>query len=302
MQDFGRRLKALRKEKGYTREAICGDESELSVRQLSRIESGQSLPTIAKVSFLAKQLHISFSALAGEEIRELPKRYQELKYFLLRTPTYQDEKRIEQAKTYLEEIHRAYFNQLPEEEQLAIKLIQSTLTAHASQRIDFANSLFQDYFQQTLLKEVYTGNDLLVLGLYFITIVMNGPDSEAYSAKLLKKLLKRLLDQIESFLPNHLFLLRDSLLQCAAVVMLIGDYKTLSQIITGLYTISSITQDYQKQALLHMLEWKYCLFFTRDKVTAEEKYHEAILFSQLIHDPILKTKLQEEWTADLKKD
>lgn len=38
MQGLGLKMKELRKKKQMTREALCGDESELSVRQLARIE------------------------------------------------------------------------------------------------------------------------------------------------------------------------------------------------------------------------------------------------------------------------
>lgn len=56
MVDFGKRVKELRQLRDITKEAFCGDETELSVRQLTRIENGVSTPTLAKVIFIAQQL------------------------------------------------------------------------------------------------------------------------------------------------------------------------------------------------------------------------------------------------------
>ena len=40
--EIGKKLRRLREEKGLTREVLCNDESELTVRQLVRIEKGES--------------------------------------------------------------------------------------------------------------------------------------------------------------------------------------------------------------------------------------------------------------------
>ena len=39
---IGQKIKEIRIEKGISRPDFCGDEQELTVRQLSRIESGAS--------------------------------------------------------------------------------------------------------------------------------------------------------------------------------------------------------------------------------------------------------------------
>lgn len=47
--EIGKKLRRLREEKGMTREVLCNDESELTVRQLVRIEKGESLPSLKKI-------------------------------------------------------------------------------------------------------------------------------------------------------------------------------------------------------------------------------------------------------------
>lgn len=94
MEKFGAKVRTLREEKGISREEFCGDETELSVRQLARIEKGQSVPTLNKVGYIAKVLNVTIGELVDGKNLELPTRYKELKYLLLRTPTYGDEKRL----------------------------------------------------------------------------------------------------------------------------------------------------------------------------------------------------------------
>lgn len=75
LEHFGEKVRGLRLEKGISREELCGDEAELSVRQLARIELGQSIPSLAKVIFIAKALEVSVGYLTDGANLELPKRY-----------------------------------------------------------------------------------------------------------------------------------------------------------------------------------------------------------------------------------
>ncbi|VGR36603.1 Cro/CI family transcriptional regulator [Streptococcus pyogenes] len=101
LEHFGGKVKVLRLEKRISREDLCGDESELSVRQLARIELGQSIPSLSKVIFIAKALNVSVGYLTDGADLELPKRYKELKYLILRTPTYMDDGKLKYEKSSL---------------------------------------------------------------------------------------------------------------------------------------------------------------------------------------------------------
>ena len=54
MNSFGEKVRGLREEKGLSRPVFCGDESELSVRQLVRIEKGEFRPTIKTLEYIAE--------------------------------------------------------------------------------------------------------------------------------------------------------------------------------------------------------------------------------------------------------
>ena len=87
LRKFATLVKKYRKQKGMTKEELCQDERELTVRQLTRIESGLSRPTLTKINFLAERLDMNLFALMPD-YTELPKEYLDLKYQLLRNTTY----------------------------------------------------------------------------------------------------------------------------------------------------------------------------------------------------------------------
>ncbi|MDY5635167.1 MAG: helix-turn-helix transcriptional regulator, partial [Streptococcus orisratti] len=82
MKRFGDKIKKLRVLKGLTQEEVCGDQTELSVRQLARIEAGKSVPTLNKVLYISQTLGVSVGELADNNFYDLPSRYKELKNML----------------------------------------------------------------------------------------------------------------------------------------------------------------------------------------------------------------------------
>ena len=84
-QDFGHRLRELRLAKGLTKEKFCEGDEVLSVRQLTRIETGKSQPKLETLEHLARRLNISLSELLGERAigSKLPVEYLNLKYQLM---------------------------------------------------------------------------------------------------------------------------------------------------------------------------------------------------------------------------
>lgn len=53
---IGLRIKTERERQQMSREVLCLDGAELTVRQLIRIEKGESLPSLDKLSYIAKRL------------------------------------------------------------------------------------------------------------------------------------------------------------------------------------------------------------------------------------------------------
>lgn len=122
-EELGLRIRKERENQGLSREALCGDEAELTVRQLLRIETGKSLPKLEKLEFLSRVLGIDISTFLGEERLELPADYLEKKYRLLKMGTYGDPERIAQKRDVLEKIYENYYGILPEEELFILDIL-----------------------------------------------------------------------------------------------------------------------------------------------------------------------------------
>ena len=65
-QDFGHRLRELRLAQGLTKEEFCEGDEVLSVRQLTRIETGKSQPKIETLERLAGRVNMCLSESLGE--------------------------------------------------------------------------------------------------------------------------------------------------------------------------------------------------------------------------------------------
>lgn len=61
--EIGKKIRNIRTNKGYTQVDICDDESELTIRQLARIENVQAMATIPKLIYISQQLDIRIQEL-----------------------------------------------------------------------------------------------------------------------------------------------------------------------------------------------------------------------------------------------
>ncbi len=92
--ELGEKIRKLREEKNLTRETFCNDESELTIRQLARIEKGESFPSFSKLKYISSTLGVPISVIIDESQMILPSRYLELKHRLIHFMTYGDEERM----------------------------------------------------------------------------------------------------------------------------------------------------------------------------------------------------------------
>ena len=72
---IGKNIRAARLNKNLTQADVCGDESELTIRQLARIENGQVLISLSKLLFLSQKLNYPVKDLVDIEKIEIPKNY-----------------------------------------------------------------------------------------------------------------------------------------------------------------------------------------------------------------------------------
>ncbi|HEP6141502.1 TPA: transcriptional regulator Rgg4/ComR [Streptococcus pyogenes] len=300
LEHFGGKVKVLRLEKRISREDLCGDESELSVRQLARIELGQSIPSLSKVIFIAKALNVSVGYLTDGADLELPKRYKELKYLILRTPTYMDDGKLQVREEQFDEIFEDYYDKLPEEEKIIIDCLQATLDTLLSENTNFGIDLLQGYFNQIKTKVRFRQNDLILLELYLAYLDIEGMDGQ-YSDKIFyDSLLDNLSEQFEQFELDELFIVNKIIIDISSLSLKNNRLDNLEKAIEMSQKIMAKIQDWNRMPILKLIEWKYFLIKQKDIIKAEQSFMKACLFAQMTADQYLENKLIQEWEKDVK--
>ncbi|HEP1624847.1 transcriptional regulator Rgg4/ComR [Streptococcus pyogenes] len=300
LEHFGGKVKVLRLEKRISREDLCGDESELSVRQLARIELGQSIPSLSKVIFIAKALNVSVGYLTDGADLELPKRYKELKYLILRTPTYMDDGKLQVREEQFDEIFEDYYDKLPEEEKIIIDCLQATLDTLLSENTNFGIDLLQEYFNQIKTKVRFRQNDLILLELYLAYLDIEGMDGQ-YSDKIFyDSLLDNLSEQFEQFELDELFIVNKIIIDISSLSLKNNRLDNLEKAIEMSQKIMAKIQDWNRMPILKLIEWKYFLIKQKDIIKAEQSFMKACLFAQMTADQYLENKLIQEWEKNVK--
>lgn len=298
--DFGKRVRQLRLERHMTKEELCQDEAELSVRQLTRIESGVSTPTLSKVEFIAWRLGVKVGELTDEEQFRLPERYKELKFLLLRTQTYLDTKRLRLREQYLEEIFEDFYDNLPEEEQLIVEILQSRQDILKSDGEFAAKKILHEYLEQIKHRQQYTVNDLILIELYCMYLPYAEFNNDIYNRDTHKLIIEHLLDTDRNLNSDELFVLNKTISSMASSCIFLEDKHNLHRLISKMENLMVKIQDFQRMHILNLLKWKYYLL--DNNLELAKKYHiDACLFSSLTQDKHLSEKLEKEWQHDLSK-
>lgn len=298
VEKFGEKVRLLREEKGISREEFCGDETELSVRQLARIELSQSVPNLSKASFIANQLGVKLGVLTDGDSLELPKRYKELKYLILRTPTYKDEKRLLLKDSYFDEIYADFYDNLPEEEQLVVECMRSKADVFLTDNSHLATKLLKDYFYQIKTKRRYSINDLIIIDLYMVCANASNYTYSMFNQDEFKDIADNLLKQEKFFSLEEIFVLNNTLFNSLSLLLDLEMWDEIDNTFLVLKGIMAKIQDYHKKPILNMIEWKYILKSKGEVERARKLYEEAVLYAHLIDDTYLAHKITEEWEND----
>ena len=297
LEKFGIKVRALREKRGISREEFCGDETELSVRQLARIELEQSIPNLSKAQFIANHLGVTLGTLTDGDSLELPRRYEELKYLLLRTPTYGDNVRLERKGEYFDEISEKFYDMIPEEEKLIIDCLQSKLDVHFSDDVNFGEGLLNDYFDQVNRKRFFNINDLILIDLYFICLKTVKTYEGIYNIDFYDRLMEKLINQ-KRISPETDLILNNVLLNNIDLAFKLKRENYVERVIDISNNIMTEIHDFQRRPILSLVEWKYYLKFKCDFIAAERSFTNATLFARLVGDAYLENKLKEEWQLD----
>ncbi|HEL1032966.1 TPA: helix-turn-helix domain-containing protein [Streptococcus equi subsp. zooepidemicus] len=287
--EVGKRIRTARLDKGFTQIDICDDESELTIRQLARIENGQAMITLPKIIFLSEKLGIPVQDLIDEKI-EIPKRYLELKNKLIKSHTYGDKERIRHHESMFNEIYEEFYDNLPEEEQLLVEVLQVRLDVFSSRNSEFGISLLEEYFHQILKKKYHNYNDLLIIDLYLFCCAV-GLEDKTYFDDLSQKVLSYI--DYSDF--ERIYVLEKILL---SILIQVEPEKYL------LYTkvfreIMETTNNFQHKPAIYAFEAKYYLQVRKDVEKTIELYDKSIMFARMLNDSVLVSNLEKEKLEDL---
>ncbi|MFC2400658.1 MAG: XRE family transcriptional regulator [Streptococcus sobrinus] len=292
--DLGRRIKAERNQKKISQSSFCGDEEKLTIRQLQRIEHGQSLPTLEKLEFIADRLDIKMSDLLEGRDIQLPDDYWEMKAQIVKFPTYGDEERIQQKQNLIDEIYDKYFDSLPEDELLFLDLSENILGGIHDKNIPDIEEIYDDAFDQVLKKERFDFNDYLYLG-YFLQQCRKDSD---YDYKTFKKIEQKLLKQ--ELLADDLYNIEllATVMDAATVYAFHDDYGNIMPLLEKLNRIIDKAQLPTYKVGLLELEAKYYIKVVEDKEKAKELYQRALMLGDILDDPTIIADVKMEMKND----
>ena len=287
---IGNNIRTARLNKNLTQADVCGDESELTIRQLARIENGQVLVSLSKLLFLSKVLNFPVKDIVDIEKIEIPKRYLELKNKLIRAHTYGDEKRIGILEEMFYEIYDNFYDRLPEEEQLLVEVLQVQLDVFSSRDVTYGLTLLEEYLHQILKKKKYSYNDLLLINLYFICCAI-GLEDKTYFEELSKKVLLYI-----DYSDNERIYILERILIGILTQVKIEDYLIYTKVFRE---ITESTNNFQHKPVIYAFEAKYYLKVEKDCKKAEQSYNKAIEFANMLNDKVLADNLIKEKELDL---
>ena len=301
INELGDKVRLLREEKGLSRPVFCGDESELSVRQLVRIEKGEFRPTIKTLEYIADRLEIP-SYVLMPDFKELPKRYQELKYFLLHHPDYGDKELQEQKEEYFDEIFECFYDDLPRDEKMIVDCLQAIDEVRATDNEQYGIALLDESFEELWNQIEFSFSDLLKIRLYFLCSYLENIKKGQLSISEQQKLqlmFQKVCNNVENSGTDDLFLVRDVLFAGLGSCELLNDLELFKLAVEKLNWISEKTRDFQKQPIVLMVEWKY--YIHTDYDTAKQKYEEAKMMARMFGNEKLLVSLDKEWSEDLER-
>lgn len=301
INELGDKVRLLREEKGLSRPVFCGDESELSVRQLVRIEKGEFRPTIKTLEYIADRLEIP-SYVLMPDYKELPKRYQELKYFLLHHPDYGDKELQEQKEEYFDEIFENFYDALPRDEKMIVDCLQAIDEVRATDNEQYGIALLDESFEELWNQREFSFSDLLKIRLYFLcSYLENIKKGQLFISEQqkLQLMFQKVCNNVENSGTDNLFLVRDVLFAGLGSCELLNDLELFKLAVEKLNWISEKTRDFQKQPIVLMVEWKY--YLQTDYDTAKQKYEEAKMMARMFGNEKLIVSLDNEWAEDLER-
>lgn len=291
---IGLRIKTERERQQMSREVLCLDGAELTVRQLIRIEKGESLPSLDKLSYIAKRLGKNMTDLLDHDNITIPDEYYEMKNRLIKFPTYRNPERIKAKLALIEEVYEKFFELLPEEELLTLDILENILSFTSWEESPKVEEIYEDLFEQVKRKRKFSTNDLLVINYYFFHLY----GRKQYDKKLFERIVKRVLNQEIWTDDVYNIVLFNDLMAIAALKIFHNSFSDFLTVVDKALAVIEKSQFYSYKPSVFVLKAKYELLHKGNKKEAVENYDKAIMFASVLEDSVLEESIKAGKAAD----
>lgn len=291
---IGLRIKTERERQQMSREVLCLDGAELTVRQLIRIEKGESLPSLDKLSYIAKRLGKNMSDLLDHDNITIPDEYYEMKNRLIKFPTYRNPERIKAKLALIEEVYEKFFELLPEEELLTLDILENILSFTNWEESPKVEEIYEDLFEQVKRKKKFSTNDLLVIDYYFFHLY----GRKQFDKKLFERIVKRVLNQEIWTDDVYNIVLFNDLMAIAALKIFHKSFSDFLTVVDKALAVIEKSQFYSYKPSVFVLKAKYELLHKGNKKKAAENYDKAIMFASVLEDSVLEESIRAGKAAD----
>lgn len=291
---IGLRIKTERERQQMSREVLCLDGVELTVRQLIRIEKGESLPSLDKLSYIAKRLGKNMSDLLDHDNITIPDEYYEMKNRLIKFPTYRNPERIKSKLALIEEVYEKFFELLPEEELLTLDILENILSFTNWEESPKVEEIYEDLFEQVKRKKNFSTNDLLVIDYYFFHLY----GRKQFDKKLFERIVKRVLNQEIWTDDVYNIVLFNDLMAIAALKIFHNSFSDFLTVVDKALAVIEKSQFYSYKPSVFVLKAKYELLHKGNKKKAAENYDKAIMFASVLEDSVLEESIKAGKAAD----
>ena len=291
---IGLRIKTERERQQMSREVLCLDGAELTVRQLIRIEKGESLPSLDRLSYIAKRLGKNMADLLDHDNITIPDEYYEMKNRLIKFPTYRNPERIKDKLALIEEVYEKFFELLPEEELLTLDILENILSFTNWEESPKVEEIYEDLFEQVKRKKKFSTNDLLVIDYYFFHLY----GRKQYDKKLFERIVKRVLNQEIWTDDVYNIVLFNDLMAIAALKIFHNSFSDFLTVVDKALAVIEKSQFYSYKPSVFVLKAKYELLHKGNKKEAAENYDKAIMFASVLEDSVLEESIKAGKAAD----
>lgn len=291
---IGLRIKTERERQQMSREVLCLDGAELTVRQLIRIEKGESLPSLDRLSYIAKRLGKNMADLLDHDNITIPDEYYEMKNRLIKFPTYRNPERIKAKLALIEEVCEKFFELLPEEELLTLDILENILSFTNWEESPKVEEIYEDLFEQVKRKKKFSTNDLLVIDYYFFHLY----GRKQFDKKLFERIVKRVLNQEIWTDDVYNIVLFNDLMAIAALKIFHNSFSDFLTVVDKALAVIEKSQFYSYKPSVFVLKAKYELLHKGNKKKAAENYDKAIMFASVLEDSVLEESIKAGKAAD----